>query len=71
MNSKHFTLCLGLAAVAALALFAGLPPFYLLILACPLMMLVMMTMMPGMHSGRDQADASKTDRTDEHTRSAR
>jgi hypothetical protein len=73
MNSKHWALCIGVLGVGALALLAGLPPFYLLLLVCPLMMMgMMMVMMPGMHGGQDkqQDNASKPDgsheRIDQH-----
>ena len=46
---KHWGLCLGMVGVAGLALLAGLPPFYLLVLACPVMMVAMMALMPGIH----------------------
>jgi hypothetical protein len=43
---------------AALAIWAGMPPAYLFILACPLMM---MFMMGGMNSGSQNTPDSKTD----------
>jgi hypothetical protein len=52
--NKHWGLCLGLVALAGLALLAGLPAYYLLVLACPLMMVAMMAGMGGMH-GTDPA----------------
>ena len=61
MTRKHWGLCLGLVGVGGLALLAGLPPFYLLVLACPVMM---MAMMPGRHGGHDssrQSNAAKLD----------
>ncbi len=34
---KHWAMCLGVAVTAGLALVAGLPAYYSLVLSCPLM----------------------------------
>ena len=52
---------LGLKDTEDLALLAGLPAFYLLVLACPLMMLAMM---PGMRGGHDSQRQSKSSKLD-------
>lgn len=43
----------GLAAIAAgaIAVWAGMPPLFLLLLACPVAMMFMMGSMGGMHGG--------------------
>lgn len=50
----------GLAIVAggAVAIWAGVPPLFLVFLACPLMMFFMMS---GMHGGHDETGASGVD----------
>lgn len=61
---KHWALCVGLVVVAGVALLAGLPALYLLLLACPLMMMTMMFLMPGMHGSqkdRGRPPAAKLD----------
>lgn len=57
MNSNRYPFYgLAILAVAGLALWAGLPPIYLIFLVlCPLMMFVMMR---GMHGGHGSSDAS-------------
>lgn len=52
MNRNNYPLYALLAAgVAAIALLVGMPPVYLVVLACPVMMLFMMR---GMNSGQNQ-----------------
>lgn len=50
----------GLAIVAggAIAVWAGLPPIFLLFLACPVMMMFMMGGMGGMHGDHDKREPS-------------
>ena len=50
----------GLAIVAggAIAIWAGLPPIWLIFLACPVMMMFMMGGMVGMHGGQDDRRGS-------------
>jgi flagellar biosynthesis component FlhA len=43
-------------AVAGIAVLAGMPSYFLLVLACPLMMLIMMASMSG---GKTRRDAEK------------
>lgn len=57
---------LTLAGAAGVALWAGLPPFFLLILlVCPLMMFVMMR---GMRGGQDNQQGRSANRSDESVR---
>lgn len=53
----------GLAIVAggAIAVWAGLPPIFLLFLACPVMMMFMMSGMGGMNGGHDDRSPSSGD----------
>lgn len=55
MNKDHYPMyAVALVAGASLALWAGMPLAFLFFLACPLMMLVMMTSMGG---GQPHGDA--------------
>ena len=58
----------GLAAIAAgaIAVWAGMPPILLLLLACPVGMMFMMGSMGGMHGGHKDSPS----RVGEETRSA-
>ncbi|MFC5730841.1 MULTISPECIES: hypothetical protein [Nocardioides] len=69
MMMKHWGLCLAIVGAAGLALLAGLPAIYLLVLACPLMMLAMMFLMPGMHGSQENhrhSDTTERDGFDEY-----
>jgi len=56
MNNNQYPLyAVAILAGAGLALWAGLSPFFLLFLACPLMMFFMMR---GMQGGHADSDAS-------------
>ena len=51
---------LAIVAAGALAIWAGMPPLYLLLLACPVMMFFMMGGMSG-RSGHDENGSSHVD----------
>ena len=51
MNKDHYLICgFGLIAGATIAVWAGMPFVFLLFLACPLMMFLMMKGMSGMQN---------------------
>ena len=59
MTNNKILYGLAIVAGAAIALWAGLPPIWLLFLACPVMMMFMMggmSGMGGMHGGHDGHD---------------
>jgi hypothetical protein len=64
---KHWRLCLGLVGVIGLALLAGLPPLYLLVVACPVMMMAMMPGMRGSSEDPREPGARELDRPQERS----
>lgn len=64
ITNKNATYALVAAAGVAIALFAGLPVYYLLLLACPVMMFFMMSSMSGgMGHGKDNSAAGHDQET--------
>lgn len=64
--TKHRYLGYGVAAAAGgvLALWAGLPPVFLLLLVCPVLMVFMMRGMGGMNGGSTPGNGNATKRPD-------
>ena len=59
MNSNKYSLyAIAILGGGAVALWAGLSPFFLLFLACPLMMFFMMR--GGMHGGQGERDSTQS-----------
>ncbi|MEO7350545.1 MAG: DUF2933 domain-containing protein [Marmoricola sp.] len=58
MTNNKILYGLAIVAGAAIALWAGLPPIWLLFLACPVMMMFMMGGMGGMHGDPDKRGPS-------------
>lgn len=67
-TNKSLTYVVGALVVAGVALAASVPAYFLLVLACPVMMLFMMSSTSGGHS-RDEADASAASETSTRTSS--
>lgn len=64
ITNRNATYALVAAAGVGIALFAGLPAYYLLLLACPVMMFFMMTSMSGgMGHGKDNSAAGHDEET--------
>lgn len=62
------------AVLVGVLIFAGVPPIFLLLLACPLMMMFMMRGMDHGGSGHDHGDSgpsAQQDRRDHHDTSGR
>jgi len=56
-DNKYAMYAVAIGVGGAVALWAGLPPFFLLLLACPLMMFFMMR--GGMHGSHGESDSSR------------
>ena len=58
MTNNKILYGLAIVAGAAIAVWAGLPPIFLLFLACPVMMMFMMSGMGGMRDDHDKKEPS-------------
>jgi len=61
MTNNKFLYGLAIVAGGAIAIWAGLPPIFLLFLACPVMMMFMMGGMGGMGDAHDERGSSSSE----------